>query len=66
MEQPKVEDVIYINKELLNPKYDGYSTSYTFGNLNSEYGKKDIAMDDIDVIKYVCNDKEIFLKRLYG
>ena len=65
-ETPQKGDVIYINKELLNPKYDGYSTSYTFGTLDNKYGKANISIDDIDVIKVVKDEKEIYLKRLYG
>ena len=65
-ENPRIGDYIYINKELLNPKYDGYSTSYTFGRLENKYGKENIQMEDIDVIKVTLNNKEIYLKRLYG
>lgn len=64
--EPENEDYLYINSELLNEKYEGYSTSYTFGSLENKYGKEDISMDDIDVIKVVIDKKEIFLKRLYG
>ena len=63
---PKVDNYICMNEELLNPKYDGYSTFYTFGSLDSQYGKNDIELDDIDVIKLVMDEKEIYLKRLYG
>lgn len=63
---PKVGDYIHISAELLNPKYAGYSTSYTFGKLENEYGKSDISLTDIDVIKVVANNLEIYLKRLYG
>ncbi len=65
-EKPKVGDYIYINKELLNSKYEGYSTSYTFGSLENKYGKEDISINDIDVIKVVLEKMEIYLKRLYG
>lgn len=65
-EKPKKGDYIYINGELLNKEYDGYSTSYTFGSLESQYGKASISMDDIDVIRVVINGMEIYLKRLYG
>ena len=51
---------------LLNKQYDGYSTSYTFGSLESKYGKENISMDDVDVIKVVISGMEIYLKRLYG
>lgn len=63
---PLIGNYIYINEELLNPRYDGYSTSYTFGGLKNKYGKKDIPPDDIDVIKIISDNKEIYLKRLYG
>lgn len=65
-EKPKKGDYIYINSELLNKQYDGYSTSYTFGSLESKYGKENISMDDVDVIKVVISGMEIHLKRLYG
>lgn len=63
---PDVGNYICMNEELLNPKYDGYSTFYTFGSLDSQYGKKDIKLNDIDVVKLVMDEKEIYLKRLYG
>ena len=62
----QVGDNICFNEQLLNPKYDGYSTSYTFGNFENQYGKKDINLDDIYVIKCIVDEKEIYLKRLYG
>lgn len=64
--KPQIGDYIYMNEELLNPRYSGYSTGYTFGDLNSQYGKVITEKEDIDVIK-IENDKiEIYLKRLYG
>ena len=65
-ETPKIGDKIYISAELLNPRYAGYSTSYTFGNLKSKYGKEEVKLTDIDVIKVVTDKMEIYLKRLYG
>ena len=65
-EELKIGDYIYINEELLNKKYDGYSTSYTFGNLENEYGKPNISLEDVDIIKVEIENKEIYLKRLYG
>lgn len=32
-EKPKIGDYIYISAELLNPRYEGFSTSYTFGSF---------------------------------
>lgn len=65
-ENPKIGDYIYISAELLNPRYEGFSTSYTFGSLENKYGKDNINLTDIDVIKVVTNNLEIYLKRLYG
>lgn len=65
-DKPKIGDYIYMRKDLLNPKYDGYSTSYVFGNLENKYGKENISIDDIDIIKVVMDDLEIYFKRLYG
>ena len=65
-EEIKVGNYINFSEELLDPKYDGYSKSYTFGNLDSKYGKANIELDDIDVIKVEWKDKNIYLKRLYG
>ena len=65
-ENIKIGDYISISAELLNPRYAGYSTNYTFGSLESKYGKDKIELNDIDVIKIETEDKEIYLKRLYG
>lgn len=63
---PNIGDAIFINDELLNQNYEGYSTFYTFGDLKSTYGKANISLDDIDVIKLRINGKVNILKRLYG
>lgn len=55
-----------MSEELLNPKYEGFSNIYTFGSLESKYGKENISITDIDVIKVAINKLEIYLKRLYG
>ena len=65
-ESLEVEDIVYINEKLLDKKYEGYSTSYTFGNLESKYGKEIKNLNDIDVIKIVKKDDEVYLKRIYG
>ena len=65
-ENIKIGDYISISAELLNPRYAGYSTNYTFGSLKSKYGKDNIQLNDIDIIKIQTEDKEIYLKRLYG
>ena len=61
-----INPILFFNSELLNPSYGGYSLAYTFGNLNSKYGKANISLDDVDVIKVIHNNKENYLKRIYG
>lgn len=66
-EEPlQIGNQISMNSRLLDPEYEEYSTSYTFGNLDNKYGKENLTIDDIDVIKIIKDDKEIYLKRLYG
>lgn len=65
-ETPKANDYINISAELLNSKYKEYTTYLTFGNMDNICGRKDATMSDIDVIKIEMEDKEIYLKRLYG
>lgn len=65
-EELKSGDYIYIAEQLLNPRYEGYSVNYVFGGLDNKYGKENIEINDIDVIKLQMEGKEIYLKRLYG
>lgn len=64
--KPEIGDYMYVKEKFLDPNYEGYSTSYTFGSLENEYGKENIVLDDIDVIKIEIDKLEIYLKRLYG
>ena len=63
---PEIGDKLYFSEELLNKNYEGYSNFYVFGDLKNEYGRENILLSDIDVIKITINNKEVFLKRLYG
>ena len=63
---PEIGDYISMSAELLNPRYAGYSTLYTFGNLDNPCGKSNLNINDTDVIKVITENKEIVLKRLYG
>jgi hypothetical protein len=65
-EQPKVDDFIVMDECLLNPRYAGYSTSYTFGPMDSKYGKENVTQADPDFVVLIVDDEEIVLKRLYG
>lgn len=64
--KPKIGDYIYISDELLDKNYIEYSKFYTFGPLNSKYGRKIIDENSPDVIKIETNNNSIYLKRLYG
>lgn len=66
IENLKEGDYINISAELLNPNYAGYSSSYTFGKLDSQYGKSDLNPGSIDVIEVETGEKKYYLKRLYG
>lgn len=61
-----IDDVIYMDEHLLSKNYEGYSTFYTFGSLESVYGKANISLDDIDVIELCSGGRTFYLKRLYG
>ena len=61
-----IGNYIFFSEELLDPKYEGYSTSYVFGDLNNKYGKTNIELTDVDVIKVMTNDKYIYLKSIFN
>ncbi len=63
---PQANDYINISAELLNTNYKEYSRYLVFGGMDNICGRKDISLGDIDVIKVEVEDKEIYLKRLYG
>ena len=62
----KINDIIEISMELLNTKSSSYNAFYTFGLLDDITGRDNVSMNDLDVIKLIINDEEIYLKRLYG
>lgn len=65
-EKLQVGDYIYLNKELLNPNYKEYSTTYFFGPLEEQYGREIKTKEDIDLMKVKIKDKTIYLKRFFG
>jgi hypothetical protein len=65
-ESLNVGDKIEFSKDLINPNFDGYSLSYTFGNMDNKYGRLNAKLGDYDVIVLEKDGKEILLKRLYG
>lgn len=64
--KPNINDYIYISEELLDKHYKEYSNFYTFGSLNSSYGRQTEEDNDVDIIAISINDKKTYMKRLYG
>lgn len=65
-EKPKKNDYISMSAELLNPRYKEYTRHLSFGDMNNVCGRKRPELSDIDIVKIEIEDKEIYLKRLYG
>lgn len=65
---PKENDIIIINEKLLDKKYEDYCFMYTFGNLDSKYGRNKDTLEEVETLRIIYNDdnKEVMLKRLYG
>lgn len=64
--KPNINDYIYISEKLLDKNYKEYSKSYTFGNIDSIYGRKIEEDNDVDIIAISINNKKTYMKRLYG
>ena len=61
-----VGDVISVHQELLDPKYEEYSTEYYFGPVDQVYGRAVKGAEDKDVIAITKGRKTIVLKRFFG
>jgi len=59
---PKVDDILYINEELLK-ECNGL---FSFGVIESEYGRRVKSSNERDVIVLFTEGKEYVLKRIYG
>ena len=59
--KPNINDVIYVNEDLLKE-----NNFYTFGPMDSIYGKKIKSEDDEDVLILEINNERIYLQRYYG
>ena len=64
--KPKENDYISISAELLNPLYKEYTTYLSFGGMENTCGRSIEKLNDTEIIKIETEDKEIYLKRLYG
>ena len=60
------KDSIVLSYELLDKKYEEYSTSYTFGELEDVTGREIKKENQKDIILIIENNKKHYLKRLYG
>ena len=66
-QSPQIGYYIYLSESLLDKTKEEYSDYYVFGPLDSPYGKKIENENDKDLIKILgSNNKNIYLKRLYG
>ena len=54
------DDIIYMHEELLKEK------ELSFGLLDDETGRTLLSSDDPDIIIIIKNEKNIYLKRIYG
>lgn len=61
IDKPKVNDYIFMDEDLLSINY-----LLAFGSIDSSYGHTIKSSHDKDVIVIISDNKEIFLKRLYG
>ena len=61
VDKPNIGNFVYMSDVLLHS-----NDLLSFGSLDSNYGRPNLDLDDVDIIKVVDGDKEIYLKRLYG
>lgn len=64
--EPDKNDYISISAELLNPRYKEYSIYLSFGDMDDTSGREKSKLNDTEILKIETEDKEIYLKRLYG
>jgi len=66
-QSPRINDHIFMSKELLDKNYVEYDNFYRFGKINSEYGRElNPNQDNIDVIGIKVGEEIIYLQRYYG
>ncbi|MBP3461505.1 MAG: hypothetical protein J6K21_03740 [Bacilli bacterium] len=61
-EEPKEGDYVYLNEEIL----ENENIMYSFGPLDSKYGRKITEEKDKDLFILNKNGKNVYLKRYYG
>ena len=66
VDAPKYGDVLLFNEDLLNPQSECYSHSYSFGAIDSPYGKSKAKIDPKELIGLHTTKDNIILKRIYG
>lgn len=59
---PKVDDILSLNKNLVDPKSKLYIQSYAFERLDNDEDN----LDEVDFAGLVTDDKKYRLKRIYG
>lgn len=59
-------DKLVFSSELLNENSEKYCLSYTFGDLESEYGHKISKKSKEEIVILIINGESKYLKRIYG
>lgn len=61
-EDPKVEDVFFVNDNFLKLR----NTFLSYGSIDGKYGKKIKSSKDEDLLVLLRDGENIYLKRFYG
>lgn len=62
VDAPKVNDMILLNEDLVNPKNEWFSQPYTFEVLDAD----EFNINQRDIAGLITRDKKYILKRIYG
>ncbi len=60
--KPKVGDILLLNENLLNKRFEDYSDSYSFEILDDN----DLDVKESNIVGFFTQDKKYLLKRVYG
>lgn len=63
--KPNIGTVILMHQELLNPEYEEYNTTYSFGPLDQPYGRS-VTPESVDFIAIKTDNVITNLKRFFG
>ncbi len=66
IEPPHYGDILLFHSDLLNSKSECYSHFYSFGAIDSPYGRDKKNIDPRELIGLHTKENNIILKRIYG